>query len=186
MKQTPLDTEFYSYHRRHRLRRRRHHQSPALSFWPLTRQAKHFLASALVVAIQLDPLCRRRCWSSPPMMDRLPCPFCSDLLNGYAGTTSAAQCFLPTPPIQAFSPLVIVPAALLLPVAGSGLHTASAMLYPILKVLMMPLAALLYDTLGAWTAAADPRRIPGRCWPPHRNRIHAAAVDREKPPLSPL
>ena len=123
------------------------------------------LAAALVVAIQLIPMVLLPLIIAP-MMDRLPRkPFLvwGDLLNGvcYAG----AGLFLLHNDFSytaylAFSLLVSCLGSfdelaynsfypLLLPEGQEERgYTISAMLYPILKVLMMPLAALLYDTLG--------------------------------------
>ena len=123
------------------------------------------LAAALVVAIQLIPMVLLPLIIAP-MMDRLPRkPFLvwGDLLNGvcYAG----AGIFLLH---NAFSYTAYLAFSLLVSCLGSfdelaynsfyplllsegqeeRAYTVSAMLYPILKVLMMPLAALLYDTLG--------------------------------------
>ncbi len=123
------------------------------------------LAAALAVAIQLIPLVLLPLVVAP-MMDRLPRkPFLvwGDLLNGmcYAGAglfllhrTFSYTAYL------AFSLLISCLGAfnelaynsfypLLLPEGQEErAYTVSAMLYPILKVLMMPLAALLYETLG--------------------------------------
>ena len=123
------------------------------------------LASALVVAIQLIPMVLLPLVVAP-MMDRLPRkPFLvwGDLLNGIcyagAGLFLLRSAFSYTAYL-AFSLLVSCLAAfdelaynsfypLLLPEGQEErAYTVSAMLYPILKVLMMPLAALLYDTLG--------------------------------------
>lgn len=123
------------------------------------------LASALVVAIQLIPMVLLPLVVAP-MMDRLPRkPFLvwGDLLNGLcyagAGLFLLHSAFSYTAYL-AFSLLVSCLAAfdelaynsfypLLLPEGQEErAYTVSAMLYPILKVLMMPLAALLYDTLG--------------------------------------
>ena len=123
------------------------------------------LASALVVAIQLIPMVLLPLVAAP-MMDRLPRkPFLvwGDLLNGLcyagAGLFLLHSAFSYTAYL-AFSLLVSCLAAfdelaynsfypLLLPEGQEErAYTVSAMLYPILKVLMMPLAALLYDTLG--------------------------------------
>lgn len=123
------------------------------------------LASALVVAIQLIPMVLLPLVVAP-MMDRLPRkPFLvwGDLLNGLcyagAGLFLLRSAFSYTAYL-AFSLLVSCLAAfdelaynsfypLLLPEGQEErAYTVSAMLYPILKVLMMPLAALLYDTLG--------------------------------------
>lgn len=123
------------------------------------------LAAALVVAIQLIPMVLLPLVVAP-MMDRLPRkPFLvwGDLLNGvcYAG----AGLFLLHSSFSyiaylAFSLLVSCLGAfdelaynsfypLLLPKGQEErAYTVSAMLYPILKVLMMPLAAVLYDKLG--------------------------------------
>lgn len=123
------------------------------------------LAAALVVAIQLIPMVLLPLIIAP-IMDRLPRkPFLvwGDLLNGvcYAG----AGLFLLHNDFSytaylAFSLLVSCLGSfdelaynsfypLLLPEGQEERgYTISAMLYPILKVLMMPLAALLYDTLG--------------------------------------
>ena len=123
------------------------------------------LAAALVVAIQLIPMVLLPLVVAP-MMDRLPRkPFLvwGDLLNGvcYAG----AGLFLLHSSFSyiaylAFSLLVSCLGAfdelaynsfypLLLPKGQEErAYTVSAMLYPILKVLMMPLAAMLYDKLG--------------------------------------
>lgn len=123
------------------------------------------LASALVVAIQLIPMVLLPLVVAP-MMDRLPRkPFLvwGDLLNGLcyagAGLFLLHSAFSYTTYL-AFSLLVSCLAAfdelaynsfypLLLPEGQEErAYTVSAMLYPILKVLMMPLAALLYDILG--------------------------------------
>jgi len=123
------------------------------------------LASALVVAIQLIPMVLLPLVVAP-MMDRLPRkPFLvwGDLLNGLcyagAGLFLLHSAFSYTAYL-AFSLLVSCLAAfdelaynsfypLLLPEGQEErAYTVSAMLYPILKVLMMPLAALLYDILG--------------------------------------
>ena len=120
------------------------------------------LAAALVVAIQLIPMVLLPLVVAP-MMDRLPRkPFLvwGDLLNGvcYAG----AGLFLLHSSFSyiaylAFSLLVSCLGAfdelaynsfypLLLPKGQEErAYTVSAMLYPILKVLMMPLAAVLYE-----------------------------------------
>mgnify|MGYP003157351615 CR=1 FL=1 len=131
------------------------------------------LASALVVAIQLIPMVLLPLVVAP-MMDRLPRkPFLvwGDLLNGLcyagAGLFLLHSAFSYTAYL-AFSLLVSCLAAfdelaynsfypLLLPEGQEErAYTVSAMLYPILKVLMMPL-----------TAAADPRRTVG-AGRPHR------------------
>ena len=123
------------------------------------------LAAALAVAIQLIPMVLLPLIIAP-MMDRLPRkPFLvwGDLFNGvcYAG----AGLFLLHNDFSytaylAFSLLVSCLGSfdelaynsfypLLLPEGQEERgYIISAMLYPILKVLMMPLAALLYDTLG--------------------------------------
>ena len=123
------------------------------------------LAAALATAIQLVPMALLPLLIAP-MMDRLPRkPFLvwGDLLNGvcYAG----AGLFLLH---RAFSYTAYLGFSLLVSCLGAcdelaynsfyplllpegqeeRAYTVSAMLYPILKVLMMPLAALLYDTLG--------------------------------------
>ena len=123
------------------------------------------LAAALSVAIQLIPMVLLPLIIAP-MMDRLPRkPFLvwGDLLNGVcyagAGIFLLHNAFSYTAYL-AFSLLVSCLGAfdelaynsfypLLLPEGQEQrAYTVSAMLYPILKVLMMPLAALLYDTLG--------------------------------------
>ena len=123
------------------------------------------LAAALSVAIQLIPMVLLPLIIAP-MMDRLPRkPFLvwGDLLNGVcyagAGIFLLHNAFSYTAYL-AFSLLVSCLGAfdelaynsfypLLLPEGQEErAYTVSAMLYPILKVLMMPLAALLYDTLG--------------------------------------
>lgn len=123
------------------------------------------LAAALSVAIQLIPMVLLPLIIAP-MMDRLPRkPFLvwGDLLNGVcyagAGLFLLHNAFSYTAYL-AFSLLVSCLGAfdelaynsfypLLLPEGQEErAYTVSAMLYPILKVLMMPLAALLYDTLG--------------------------------------
>ena len=123
------------------------------------------LAAALAAAIQLFPMALLPLLIAP-MMDRLPRkPFLmwGDLLNGvcYAG----AGLFLLH---RAFSYTAYLGFSLLVSCLGAfdelaynsfyplllpegqeeRAYTVSAMLYPVLKVLMMPLAALLYDTLG--------------------------------------
>ena len=123
------------------------------------------LAAALSVAIQLIPMVLLPLIIAP-MMDRLPRkPFLvwGDLLNGvcYAGAgifllhnafsyTAYLVFSLLVSCLGAFDELAynsFYP--LLLPEGQEErAYTVSAMLYPILKVLMMPLAALLYDTLG--------------------------------------
>ena len=123
------------------------------------------LAAALSVAIQLIPMVLLPLILAP-MMDRLPRkPFLvwGDLLNGvcYAGAgifllhnafsyTAYLTFSLLVSCLGAFDELAynsFYP--LLLPEGQEErAYTVSAMLYPILKVLMMPLAALLYDTLG--------------------------------------
>ena len=123
------------------------------------------LAAALSVAIQLIPMVLLPLIIAP-MMDRLPRkPFLvwGDLLNGvcYAGAglfllhnafsyTAYLGFSLLVSCLGAFDELAynsFYP--LLLPEGQEErAYTVSAMLYPILKVLMMPLAALLYDTLG--------------------------------------
>ena len=122
------------------------------------------LAAALSVAIQLIPMVLLPLLIAP-MMDRLPRkPFLvwGDLLNGVcyagAGIFLLHNAFSYTAYL-AFSLLVSCLGAfdelaynsfypLLLPEGQEErAYTVSAMLYPILKVLMMPLAALLYDTL---------------------------------------
>ena len=127
------------------------------------------LAAALVVAIQLIPMVLLPLVVAP-MMDRLPRkPFLvwGDLLNGvcYAG----AGLFLLHSSFSyiaylAFSLLVSCLGAfdelaynsfypLLLPKGQEErAYTVSAMLYPILKVLMMPLAAVLYGGM-AWLSS---------------------------------
>lgn len=123
------------------------------------------LAAALSVAIQLIPMVLLPLIIAP-MMDRLPRkPFLvwGDLLNGVcyagAGIFLLHNAFSYTAYL-AFSLLVSCLGAfdelaynsfypLLLPEGQEErAYTVSAMLYPVLKVLMMPLAALLYDTLG--------------------------------------
>lgn len=122
-------------------------------------------AAALVVAIQLIPMVLLPLVVAP-MMDRLPRkPFLvwGDLLNGvcYAGAgLFLLHSFFSYIAYLAFSLLVSCLGAfdelaynsfypLLLPKGQEErAYTVSAMLYPILKVLMMPLAAVLYDKLG--------------------------------------
>ena len=135
------------------------------------------LAAALVVAIQLIPMVLLPLVVAP-MMDRLPRkPFLvwGDLLNGvcYAG----AGLFLLHSSFSyiaylAFSLLVSCLGAfdelaynsfypLLLPKGQEErAYTVSAMLYPILKVLMMPLAAVLYEMtfFGFGEEAVDAER----------------------------
>ncbi len=139
------------------------------------------LASALVVAIQLIPMVLLPLVVAP-MMDRLPRkPFLvwGDLLNGLcyagAGLFLLHSAFSYTAYL-AFFPAGIVPCSLrwaglqqLLPLLlpegqEERAYTVSAMLYPILKVLMMPLAALLYDTLGVGRLLLIKAHC--RCWPP--------------------
>lgn len=122
------------------------------------------LAAALSVAIQLIPMVLLPLIIAP-MMDRLPRkPFLvwGDLLNGVcyagAGIFLLHNAFSYTAYL-AFSLLVSCLGAfdelaynsfypLLLPEGQEErAYTVSAMLYPILKVLMMPLAALLYGSL---------------------------------------
>lgn len=122
------------------------------------------LAAALSVAIQLIPMVLLPLIIAP-MMDRLPRkPFLvwGDLLNGVcyagAGIFLLHNAFSYTAYL-AFSLLVSCLGAfdelaynsfypLLLPEGQEErAYTVSAMLYPILKVLMMPLAALLYSCL---------------------------------------
>ena len=123
------------------------------------------LAAALSVAIQLIPMVLLPLIIAP-MMDRLPRkPFLvwGDLLNGVcyagAGIFLLHNAFSYTAYL-AFSLLVSCLGAfdelaynsfypLLLPEGQEErAYTVSAMLYPILDTRMMPLAALLYETLG--------------------------------------
>lgn len=157
------------------------------------------LASALVVAIQLIPMVLLPLVVAP-MMDRLPRkPFLvwGDLLNGLcyagAGLFLLHSAFSYTAYL-AFSLLVSCLAAfdelaynsfypLLLPEGQEErAYTVSAMLYPILKVLMMPLAALLYDTLGVGRLLLIQGALSVLA-ALIENRIHAQESRRDQEPL---
>lgn len=123
------------------------------------------LASALIVAIQLVPSLLLPLFVAP-LMDRLPRkPFLvgGDLVNGVlyalAGLYLHRFAFSYTGYL-AFSLLISCLGAfdelayrsfyprLLPPGHEEQAYTVSSMLYPVLKVLMMPVAALLFETLG--------------------------------------
>ena len=153
-----------------------------------------------MVAIQLIPMVLLPLVVAP-MMDRLPRkPFLvwGDLLNGLcyagAGLFLLHSAFSYTAYL-AFSLLVSCLAAfdelaynsfypLLLPEGQEErAYTVSAMLYPILKVLMMPLAAVLYDMLGRGTAAADTRRTVSVLAAFMESRIRVQESRRDQEPL---